>query len=201
MTSILLIGVPVFFLVRWFIQDTIKEHTDLTKRIRDAEGGAWAEDIIGALLTKLPDSYVVIHNLPFAGGDIDHIVVGPTGLFVIDTKSHSGRVLIADGAVTLNGHAFEKDIVGQIHDGAKWLEEMLLVEGGIEVKPIRIIAFTRAYVEYKDKPPYKGVTLLHRSYLNRSILNHDGSCPQIDAIVELLKRKVTIEQPAASPQP
>jgi hypothetical protein len=47
-------------------------------------------------LASLPDDYVVLHELRLPGDDgrceIDHIVLGPTGLFVLETKRWSGQI-------------------------------------------------------------------------------------------------------------
>src|SRR5665811_653959 len=42
----------------------------------------------------LDAGFVVLHNrlLPGVQGDIDHLVIGPTGIFPIETKNWSGRV-------------------------------------------------------------------------------------------------------------
>jgi hypothetical protein len=45
-------------------------------------------------LTSLPNDYVVLNDLmlPDGRGNIDHLVIGPNGLFVIETKNYSGYV-------------------------------------------------------------------------------------------------------------
>ncbi|WP_084062218.1 nuclease-related domain-containing protein [Desulfofundulus thermosubterraneus] len=43
-------------------------------------------------------------------GNIDHIMVGPTGVFVIETKSHFGEITFSpDGNLLLDGKPLEKD--------------------------------------------------------------------------------------------
>lgn len=48
------------------------------------------------LLSGLPDDYTVISDLTIHGGgkesQIDHVVVGPTGVFVIETKNLNGSI-------------------------------------------------------------------------------------------------------------
>jgi hypothetical protein len=62
--------------------------------------GAWAqgaegEEVVGEILEGLEaDGWQVIHDVSFGRGNIDHIVVGPGGLFTVETKSRRGRVLI-----------------------------------------------------------------------------------------------------------
>jgi hypothetical protein len=55
--------------------------------------GALGEIAVGRLLAKLPDGWHVLHAVPVGRGssDIDHIVIGPGGVFTINTKNHSGQ--------------------------------------------------------------------------------------------------------------
>lgn len=49
------------------------------------------------LASELPQDYVLINGLTLArgSGDIDHLVVGPNGVFVLETKTLAGRVVCA----------------------------------------------------------------------------------------------------------
>jgi len=61
---------------------------------------AWAKDADGErrlaahLDQELPDSATVLHDrrVPKTRGNIDHLVVAPTGVWVIDAKNSAGRV-------------------------------------------------------------------------------------------------------------
>lgn len=52
--------------------------------------GVKGEEKVAEYLDLLNDSYYVIHDfvLPGTIGNIDHIVLGPSGIFVIETKNH-----------------------------------------------------------------------------------------------------------------
>jgi hypothetical protein len=52
--------------------------------------GAKGEKIVAKKLKKLPKKYTAIRDvkIPNLGGDIDHVVVGPTGIYVIETKNY-----------------------------------------------------------------------------------------------------------------
>ena len=56
--------------------------------------GAKGEESVIKLLKKLKDDYFVVHDvkLPGQNGNIDHIVIGKNGIFVIETKSHKGHI-------------------------------------------------------------------------------------------------------------
>lgn len=71
------------------------------KRIKDVEGYSWirglkGENIVFKCLETLPKDYFIFNDvkLPEKGGNIDHIVLGPNGIFVIETKNYSGKYTI-----------------------------------------------------------------------------------------------------------
>ena len=55
--------------------------------------GAKGEIAVGSLLAQLPPDWTVFHALPIGtrGSDIDHLVIGPGGIFTINTKHHNGK--------------------------------------------------------------------------------------------------------------
>src|SRR5205823_4103462 len=58
--------------------------------------GAQGEEHVGALLDALGErGWRVIHDASFGHGNVDHIVVGPPGVFTIETKSHPGPIRVA----------------------------------------------------------------------------------------------------------
>jgi hypothetical protein len=52
--------------------------------------GAKGEKIVAKKLRKLPKKYTAIRDvkIPNLGGEIDHVVVGPTGIYIIETKNY-----------------------------------------------------------------------------------------------------------------
>ncbi len=65
------------------------------RRYRIFRGGLEGERQVTKMLkAKLRDDYFLINDAYFrdGGGDIDHIVLGPNGLFVVETKNWSGKV-------------------------------------------------------------------------------------------------------------
>ena len=77
-----------------------------------ADGRSWYRGALGELrvasvLSALGPQFTVLHSVPVGGGDsdIDHIVIGPSGVFTISTKNHSGqRVWVAAETFLVNGH-------------------------------------------------------------------------------------------------
>lgn len=70
---------------------------DFNKRIAETKLAQRAEQEVRSVLTNLDErQYAVFHGLYRGYGDIDHVVIGPTGAFVIETKSNRGDVSIDD---------------------------------------------------------------------------------------------------------
>ncbi len=66
--------------------------------------GARGEERVASTLAFLSSEYVVFNGLCVEkmriiprGGDIDHVVVGPTGIFAVETKNWGSKVVYEDG--------------------------------------------------------------------------------------------------------
>src|SRR5262249_14405283 len=63
-----------------------KRWDELDKERENMRRGATGEILVGQMLTDFPDDFRVINGLSTPFGDLDHVVVGPTGIFVLDSK-------------------------------------------------------------------------------------------------------------------
>lgn len=63
------------------------------------ERGAEGERRIAAILDDLPAEYVVFHDLqlPNSKANVDHLVIGPTGVCAVDSKNYSNPVTVGSG--------------------------------------------------------------------------------------------------------
>ena len=67
------------------------------KLLADADNwdkGARGEQIVARHLEELPAGFFTFHDLSIAGSraNVDHVVIGPTGVFVIDAKHYGGSL-------------------------------------------------------------------------------------------------------------
>lgn len=80
------------------------------------ERGAEGERRTATALSQLPkESWTVFHDLRWPGrrfANVDHVVVGPPGVFVIDSKNWSGSITVSDKVLRQNGRAREEAVVG-----------------------------------------------------------------------------------------
>jgi len=61
----------------------------LQRELWDYRLGFTGERIVGEELNRLVAlGFQVFHDLPFEGYNLDHVLVGPSGVYVVETKSH-----------------------------------------------------------------------------------------------------------------
>lgn len=90
------------------------------------EAGATGEQATGQVLAQLdPAAWTTWHDVRWPGrqrANIDHVVVGPPGVFVIDSKNWSGTVAITNNVLRQNGRSRETAIVGVAEAGLAVLQ-------------------------------------------------------------------------------
>lgn len=69
--------------------------------------GADGEEVVGARLQQLEDlGWRALHSIPIGtrGSDIDHLLIGPGGVFTINTKNHDrAKVWVGERMIIVNG--------------------------------------------------------------------------------------------------
>lgn len=103
--------------------------------------GAIGEEETANALAKLPSSFVVLHDrrIPRSNANIDHIVIGPPGVFVVETKRYSGRLTVRGDDVFVAGRR-RSEIVEQVRREADVVASVLRAAGEAgEVTPILCI--------------------------------------------------------------
>lgn len=139
--------------------------------------GADAEVEVGSILDSLePDDFLVYHDIRSPYGNIDHIVIKDTGgVFLIETKSHGGKVCIKDGKVFVNNKFPEKDFIKQILNNTYWLKNRIETKSNQNAWVVPILVFTNAFVEHSY--PVQRVNILNKKYLGEFLKNDDSSSP------------------------
>lgn len=87
----------------------------LLKRAEAFEKGATGERLVAEALNQLPPDWFVLNDRQWPGrtrANIDHVVVSPRGVFVIDAKNWSGAMAIKNGVLRQNGYSRMKAIEG-----------------------------------------------------------------------------------------
>jgi hypothetical protein len=144
--------------------------------------GAAGEEHVGGLLDELTaGGCTVIHDASFGHGNVDHIVLGPAGVFSVETKSHPGPVRV---------RAIHVGVLHQAQAQREVLEEI----AGTRVEPL--VVFSRAWV---DKPlaRRRGVRVLPARMLLGYLRRHPPtlSVEQVEQIRERIIAALAENEP------
>jgi hypothetical protein len=88
------------------VLSTIERLYVLPQHVRSWATGGDGERLTARLLEPLAaQGFVILHDrkIPRTVANIDHIAIGPTGVWVIETKNYTGRVAVRSGELRLNG--------------------------------------------------------------------------------------------------
>lgn len=115
--------------------------------------GALGEREVGGMLARLPQGWSAFHAVPVGSGsaDVDHLVVGPGGVFVVNTKHHRGaRLTVYERSILVNGarqpYLRNSDLEASRVRG-------LLLRAGIEAPVRPVIAVVGAKeVRFRQRP-------------------------------------------------
>lgn len=108
--------------------------------------GAEGEEVVGRILEELAgDGWCVIHDVSFGRGNIDHVVIGPGGIFTVETKSRAGRLSL---------DWIDPKMFAQAYAEKKALETVT----GMEIQAL--LVFSRAYLIEPMPAKRRGVTIL-----------------------------------------
>lgn len=188
MTKLGLPAVIVLAVVIKLVADQIEmKGLHVKKRAKDADRGAYAEEVVYERLQDLPDGYHAFHDIAFDGFNIDHVVVGSGGIFLVETKSHSGNVDAKGDTLLLNGTQPPKNFLNQTWSQTYQLREFLKKQTSREwnVKPI--LCFTRAFVSVRT--PVKGIAVVNKKYLTTYLSKQQKSLnpDDIETITRILQ--------------
>ncbi|MDO9166782.1 MAG: nuclease-related domain-containing protein, partial [Rhodoferax sp.] len=120
-------------------------------------------------------SFFVFHDVPSGDANVDHVLIGPQGVFTIETKTHSKplrgecKVSVVDGVVRANGHVLDRNPIVQAKAQAGWLRNFL-AESQFNVRVWPVVVFPGWFVEPFDAKA-TGAWVLELKALSKFIEN------------------------------
>lgn len=139
------------------------------------------ERVVGQFLEGLRENgYRVLHDIVGDNFNIDHLLIGPKGVFTIETKTMSkparGKPEIDyDGTqILVNGFKPDRDPVVQAKSQAHWVKELVkeLTGKSITVRPT--VVYPGWFVKQMPKGSRPDVWVLNPKALATFIENSDG---------------------------
>ena len=154
------------------------------RKLHALNQGIEGEKAVGQFLERLRSAgYDVFHDIVAPGFNVDHVLIGPAGVFSIETKTWSkpargdARIQYDGERLTINGHPPDRDPVMQAKAQATWLRNQLAESTGrtLDVRPV--VLFPGWFIEAPKGNP--GVWVLEPkalpAFLDKSPLRLETS--------------------------
>lgn len=121
------------------------------RQLRQASDG---EKAVGQFLERLrQNGYQVFHDVIGQGFNLDHVLIGPAGVFTIETKTLSkpvtgeARIKFDGERFLVNGFEPDRDPVIQAKSQAGWLRGLLSESTGRKFNVRPVVVFPGWYIE------------------------------------------------------
>lgn len=155
---------------------------------RDAELAVASE-----LIELQSHGYQVFHDIQADGFNIDHLVVGPNGIFAIETKGRHKRIKDEKNYKVKfeNSHLafpswFESKPLEQAQNQANWVNKWLQGATGFNTQVLPVLCFPGWFIELKQRPNFPIVshkqlvkTILSMRQVNLSQEQQSAICHQV----------------------
>ncbi|MDY2829514.1 MAG: nuclease-related domain-containing protein [Sodaliphilus sp.] len=138
--------------------------------------GKYSENLVTGEISELSSEYMVFNDLLFESNgrstQIDHVVVSPYGVFVIETKGYKGWIFGSEDSeywtqtIYKSKHQFYNPIK-QNEGHVRFLRYLL--KNAIEIPFVPIVVFNNAA---ELKVNVENSIVINRRYLKESILQH-----------------------------
>lgn len=129
--------------------------------------GAEGEESVGTVLEGLEtQGWYAVHDVSLGRGNVDHVAIGPGGIFAIETKSHRGRIPI---------DRIDRSWLRQAYAERKLLERIT----GMRVEAL--LVFSDAYLVGSVPAHRQGVTILPARMLTGFLERRRPTVPATEA--------------------
>jgi hypothetical protein len=157
--------------------------------------GADGERAVADQLGRLGPLWNVLHAVSVGsrGSDIDHVVIGPPGVFTINAKHHPNtRVWVGGDTFMVNGQRVP--YVRNSRHEARRAARLLTDRAGFPVEVTGVVAVMGAHKGLKiKKQPEDGVVVVPRKRVSQYLLKRPPrlSAREVEAIYEVARRSTT----------
>ncbi|WP_232199156.1 nuclease-related domain-containing protein [Thioalkalivibrio sp. ALgr1] len=156
-------------------------------RVRRLRQGLDGEKAVGQYLERLRDRGAhVLHDLPGDGFNVDHVVIHPSGVYAVETKTYSKPVkgdaqIVFDGEkVRVAGYEPERDPVRQARACAAWVREQVAETTGKTVTVRPVVVFPGWFIQPTAESRGSDVWVLNPKALPAFIDHSDRVMPDTD---------------------
>jgi len=161
--------------------------------------GADGEEAVAAQIAKLGPEWRVLHavRVGHRGSDIDHVLIGPAGLFTVNAKHHpNASVWVGGDTFMVNGQRVPY-IRNSRHE-ARRAARLLTEQVGFPVDAVGIVAVVGAHKGFtiKKQPEDGAVIVVPRKRISQYVrkLPDRLDTREIDVVYDVARRSTTWRQ-------
>ena len=149
--------------------------------------GLEGENDIKDEFPKFPPGYVFVRNIETENqGNFDYVILGPTGIWMVEVKSHKGNITFNGNILLRHDKPFEKDFLKQTYRESKVLEEMIKDQLQMTIPVQSVLVFSSPQTHMKlGQRTYKGVYVIQRSLLMSLVTKGCGKYLTAETIQKL----------------
>jgi hypothetical protein len=140
----------------------------MSPKIRALKLGREGEKVVGQSLEELRSGgAIVLHDIVAAGFNVDHVVISPKGLFVIETKTRSKpngkdvKITFDGDKISIDGKVPTRDPIKQVLANTAWVREMLKERTGRSYPARPVVLFPGWFVESVGARSHERVWVLN----------------------------------------
>lgn len=155
-----------------------------TKRLKLALEG---EIVVGELLDDLRQrGYVIFHDILGQGFNLDHVILSPQGIFIVETKtwskpsSHSPKIEYDGEKISIDSKRYGYGVIDQANAQASWLQKILRESTGKKFMVKTAVVFPGWYVESRVSTYGQKIWVLNPKMLPSYIGNEPVRLPTED---------------------
>lgn len=157
----------------WGLHSLIKEKRRLATELETKM--AVAQELNGLMY----EGYKVFHDLPADGFNIDHVVVGRTGVYALATRgltTSAAKFDASDWDVVYDGHSLrfpgwqETEAIEQASFQAAWLQKWLVEAGGNDVPVYPVLVLPGWYINQEAEG---GIRVSNGKNIRSLLLHHE----------------------------
>ncbi len=144
----------------------------LFKKYKPYEKGLLGETDISDELRKLPPEYHFFSDIETdrSKANIDKVLIGPTGVWVIEVKNMQGKFTFDGQKLLKNGYPMPKDILSQTWKESYTIRDLIKerLNFGVTVQPVLVFSSSKAYFKF-GMNKVKGIYIIGKKWLNQLV--------------------------------
>jgi hypothetical protein len=150
------------------------------RRLKQMRLGSEGEKAVGQFLERLrQNGYQVFHDVIGSGFNLDHVLVGPQGIFAVETKTISkpargeARIEFDGGQILVGGFEPDRNPIVQAKAQADWLRNLIAETSGRNVIVRPIVTYPGWWVEARPAGSRSDVWVLNPKAIPAFIEHED----------------------------